>query len=117
MAGQVIIQGQLTGVPQGYTNIGPYIVSPSTSNNYSQTEITFASGPNTIAVPSWASGVIIRPDPTNTVAYFLKGASGDTGVGLGLIQPSLINFSGTPPANIVIAAVFIFTTVTTFIFF
>lgn len=117
MAGQVIIQGQITGVPQGYFNVGPYIISPSSTNNYAQSEVTLASGANTITVPSWCSFVIIRPDPTNTVALFLKGVSGDTGVPLGLIQPTLINFPGSPPASIVVAAAFVFTTTTTFMFF
>lgn len=116
MAGSVIIQGQLTGIPPGNLFIGPYTIVPNGSNNYTERADTLASGPNTIPVPSWASAMIILPSTSNTVELTLKGAAGDTGIPLGLIQPTLINFD-VAPANIIITAASLFTTLTSFIFF
>lgn len=117
MAGSVIIQGQLTGIPPGYINVGPFTIAPNTSNNYTERADTLASGNNTIPVPSWASGVIISPNGANTTALTLKGANADTGIPLGEVQPTLINFPGTPPANLILDAASTFSTLTSFIFF
>lgn len=117
MAGSVIISGQLTGVPSGTLNVGPFTVQANTSDLYTEFTYLFVSGPNTVSVPDWSSGVIIVPSTVNTVALYLKGATGDTGIPLGLVQPSLINFPSSPPTDIYISAAFNMTTQTTFMYF
>jgi hypothetical protein len=103
MAGIVSIAVQLSGVPEGTINNSSSIAGNS-SNEHTTTSLELASGANTITVPSWAQGAIIRPDPTNAVAMTLKGVSGDTGIALDLTGPSLINFAASPPANFVLTS-------------
>ena len=61
-------------------------------------------------------GVVIAPATSNTVGLTLKGASGDTGIPLGLVQPSLINFPASPPTTLIIVAASSPVALTEFIF-
>lgn len=66
-----------------------------------------ALGPNTITVPL-ATGVTVKgatiiPPAGNTQALILKGIAGDTGVSIGLTDPTSISF-GTAPVNFVLNA-------------
>jgi len=116
MAGIVSIQEQLTQLASGEVNNVTSIQANAT-NNYEAITITLANGANTIAVPTWAVGCIIRPNPLNAVAMTLKGVTGDTGIPLDLTGPSLINFPATPPATFVLTSTGAGATVTTIEFF
>jgi hypothetical protein len=66
-----------------------------------------ASGANTITVPLatgvTVKGATIKPPSGNTQAITLKGVAGDTGISLGLTDPTSIAF-GTAPVSFVLAA-------------
>ena len=111
MAGSVTIQGNLTGLPLGQLNIGPFTLSGNSGNNLQSSATTFAS------VPTWAAGVIIIPNPSNAVGLTLKGVTGDTGIALSLTSPSLLEFPATPPASFGITAASNFTTITEIVFY
>jgi hypothetical protein len=116
MAGSVTLQGLLTGTTAGTQYIGPYTLTPNAAGNFAVTELTLASGANTIAVPTWAEFCVIVPPPTNAVALTLKGVTGDTGIPLSLTVPSELAFPATPPASFVVTAASLTTAPTTFIF-
>lgn len=116
MSGTVSIAGTLQSVPPGSTTIAA-AVTASASNLVQVTNTVLANGANTIAVPTWAVGVLIEPAANNTIALTLKGVTGDTGTPLSPTAPTLISFPSTPPANIVITAASVTTTETTVTFF
>lgn len=117
MSGQLSIQGQLTGLPTGSKTIGPLTIPPNGSNDYEETALTLGNGFNAITVPTWAGGVLIVPNPTNTVPMTLKGASADTGIPLSLSAPTELAFPATPPTFLGILSGGAGTTITTFVFF
>ena len=57
----------------------------------SRTLQTLASGANTIAVPTGATICIITPPTTNTNTLTLKGVTGDTGVLISKVTPTVIS--------------------------
>lgn len=104
-SGVITVSGSVTSLPQGAWTVGPFTLTPNASGNYVQTEITLASGANTITVPSWAAMVIIVPPSNNTQTLTLKGVTGDTGVPISETAPTLLSFTAaTIPANFVITA-------------
>ena len=117
MAGTVTIGGFLSGLPFGQINLGPISLAANAGNNLAVTDITLASGANTIAVPSFAVGMVILPNVGNAIAMTLKGITGDTGTPLAPALPSLISFPASPPANIVLTAASLFGTITSIVFF
>lgn len=70
------------------------------------TQVTLASGFNSITVPATATvGVVIVPATGSSVTKTLKGVTGDTGVLLGTTTPTVLSFaSGAAPATIGITA-------------
>ncbi len=116
MGGQLTLSGNLTGVPLGNINVGPFSIVANGSNNLEALLQILASGANTITVPSWAVGCLIIPNSGNATALTLKGVTGDTGVPLSETTPTLLNFT-TPPASFVLTAGALFTTETQIVFF
>lgn len=57
-----------------------------------------------VTVPTGSSGVTIIPPTTNTTAMTIKGVTGDTGIGLGLVSPSSLALSTTSTTFILAAA-------------
>jgi hypothetical protein len=116
MGGRVTINATLSGLPQGTITLGPLTISPTTDNLVSSVVIELVDGVNTIAVPSWAVGMILQPDPTNTVQYSLCGNVSDTGTILAAATPGVLCF-GTNPGQIILVAESNFTTEMTVTFF
>jgi hypothetical protein len=117
MAGRVTIQASLNELPQGSVTIAPLTISPTVDNLYEALVVDLASGANTITVPTWATGVLIIPTSTNTVALTLKGVTGDAGIEIGPASPTLLTFASTPPASFVITAASAVSTPTSISFF
>ena len=119
MAGQLTVAGVLTGTPEGTVYIGPVTITPNALNKYAATSLEPASGSNTVAVPAWAVGCRIIPDPTNAVAFKVKTVGGDTGTNLNQTTPSgpILFDAVNMPANLYIVAASNFTTYLTVEFF
>lgn len=118
MAGTVTVGGFLNGLPIGQLNVGPFSLTANNGNNLQATSVTLASGANTITVPSWAVGMLIIPNTNNTTGLTLKGVTGDTGIALSPANPTgPVMFSASPPANFVLTAAALFTTITQVVFF
>lgn len=62
--------------------------------------VALSSGFNTLTRPDGADGAVIFPDPSNAATLTLKGVTGDTGLALNTLEPSVI----TCAANIGITA-------------
>jgi len=91
-AANVTISGQVTGLPTGSKQLGPFLLT-NLSSGGAVTELTSLNGANTITVPGTAYiGCIIEPPAGNTGAITLKGVAGDTGFPLHLTQPSVLTF-------------------------
>lgn len=103
MAGTLTISGSQTldpSAPSG-RQLGPYTITLSATDQTS--DVTLASGANTIPVPSTAVGVIIIPPAAGAEVLTLKGVTGDTGLVISSTAPTLLSFtSGSAPANIVV---------------
>lgn len=101
----ISISGSIDDLPSGSQTIGPLTIA-STAANGSVTNVTLASGDNTIAVPASpaCTGCLIVFDPTSTVVKKLKGAGADTGITLAKASVNLLTFDSPAPANIVINA-------------
>lgn len=97
----VQLRGFFSGLGIGSRSISPTDLTDTTSPAQ-VTQITLASGDNTIAVPSTADGCIIIFDSSSTTVKTLKGAAGDTGIVLSKTKWNVITFDTTPPANIII---------------
>jgi hypothetical protein len=69
--------------------------------------VNLISGNNTITVPTGGSsvlaGVVIVPPAGNAVVLTLKGVNGDTGITLGLTNPSVVSL-GIAVASFVVNA-------------
>src|SRR6266446_2178447 len=65
--------------------------------------VDLANGFNAITVPVstglTVKGVILQPPPTNAIALTLKGVTGDTGIALSKLNPTVLAFE-TAPATI-----------------
>jgi hypothetical protein len=118
MAGNVTVSGFLSGVPFGQVNVGPFSLAMNAGNNLQMTNITLASGANTITVPTWAVGMLIIPTVTNVTGLTLKGVTGDTGIPLSPSNPTgPITFTAGAFATFVLTAASLFTTNTQIVFF
>jgi hypothetical protein len=117
MSGQLSISGLLTGTKVGTVPIGPYTISPDPTNHYEAFTITLANGNNTIAIPTWAEGFIIVPDPANVIVMTYKGGTSDLGTQLALNSPTLINLTPNTVASFVLTSSGAGATVTTIQFF
>lgn len=116
MAGSVTISGTISTVPPGSAEIDATL-TPTPSNLIEILNLVLASGANTIAVPTWATSVLIEPSSANVEGLTLKGVTGDTGIAISPTQPTLLSFPVTTPANIVLTAAGLFITQTTITFF
>lgn len=98
---QIDLRGLFESLPSGSRSIAPTSLVNSDAP-YGVTQITLASGDNTITIPTKATGCIIAFDPTSTTVKTLKGVGGDTGVVLAKAKWNVITFDSTPPANFII---------------
>jgi hypothetical protein len=114
MAGTLTIGGTQTGAPEGNRTISTTLTMGVCGV---MTEVTLASGANTITVPTNAAGCVIIPPSGNTQTLTLKGVTGDTGIALSKTNPFMLAFDSTPPASFVITAGALTTGITAIIFF
>ena len=63
-----------------------------TNADYDHSQLTLASGDNTIAIPTTAQGFLFIPPTTNSTAIILKGNGGDTGKTLSKTEPLYLSF-------------------------
>lgn len=82
------IGGSVTGLPTGAKTFSGTISSAAAVGQ--TTEVTLASGDNTITVPTGATAALIQPPSANAVALKLKGAAGDTGIAIHKTMPSIL---------------------------
>ena len=78
------------------TEVLNYILENANSPLYVQT-LALATGWNAIVPPSKAGGVVIWPQPEATAAATLKGVTGDTGIALAVLAPTMLSFGDSPP--------------------
>jgi hypothetical protein len=111
MAGQLVLNGQQTGVGSGSPWIGPFTLT--LSNVEVRTIQLVSVGNQQIFIPSPSPNfVILIPPATLAVTVTLKGASGDVGIPIfsaTQLQPFILpvsiasafflNFSGTQAAT------------------
>lgn len=53
-----------------------------------------------VAIPTKAGGVIIQPPAGNTATLTIKGITGDTGIAINKLAPTMLVFDTTPPATL-----------------
>ena len=90
----------------GSKAVGPVFLTSPTANGQTQW-IVLQNGANTITVPASPapSGCIIKLPATNTAVTTLKGASGDTGIAIGKITTTVLNWDSTaPPTEFVLSS-------------
>lgn len=118
MAGRITINGSLNELPQGTLSIGPLTLSPNTDNLAYEISILLGSGTTNVAVPVWAVGVIIIPNPSNAESLSISTSEEEGGaVGLSPTAPSLISFPASPPTAIAVTTGGALDTYTIFTFF
>lgn len=117
MSGYVAISGKLTGEPVGSINVGPFSIAPNGDDLLYIATFEFVMGNTTVTIPNYSAGMIIVPDPTNTIYLTLKGVNADTGFGISHNTPSLISFPTSLPGSVVIDAAADTSTQTTIMFF
>jgi hypothetical protein len=116
MAGSVTIQGLLTGTTSGTQYVGPFTLASNAAGNYAVTEVTLASGANTITVPSWAEFAVINLPSTNAVVITLKGVTGDTGIVIDPNGVTLLDLNAGSVASFVLTAASATSSPTTVVF-
>lgn len=112
-AGNVIIQGNVSGGPDGGRTFGPAAITTNAAVS-AITTVSMAVGANTVTVPTGATAVIIwppnavaaggvTPNPAFGGTLTLKGVTGDTGVPLSIKWPAVLGWD-TAPANFVVTS-------------
>lgn len=110
-AGNLTIQGTVSGGPDGGRTFGPASIVAGAAVASVQT-YSLAIGANTITVPSGCTCVVIwppnataaggvTPNPPYGGTLTLKGVSGDTGVAISNRWPTVLSWD-TAPASFVI---------------
>lgn len=100
--GTVSISGSVTGLSTGSKTIGPLTITSSAAVGQ-QTDVTLASGDNTITVPSTSTAAIIVFDATSTTTKKIKGAGGDTGITVTKTGKFVLHFdTAAVPASFII---------------
>ena len=93
-AATITITASITGLPTGTKTVSiPVVISAPID---ASTVVNLASGATTITPPVGARGVIVIPPAANAVALTLKGVTGDTGVPLDLLNPTLVSLPASP---------------------
>ena len=98
----ITISGSVTSLPSGTKTLTGTITSAAAVGEV--TDVTLASGDNTIDVPTGATAVLITPPSGNAVALKLKGNSGDTGILIHKTFPTVLALDATQTTFIVNAA-------------
>ena len=107
-AGNLTIQANVTGGPDGARTFGPLTVTTNAAVTQTTT-LTLTIGANTVTIPTGTSVVVLLPPNSTaygTTATFggvltLKGVSGDTGSSMSIKNPTVLSYD-TAPASIVI---------------
>lgn len=100
-ASEISLRGTISALPEGSRSIAPSNLNNSNAP-IQVTQITLASGDNTITVPASAVGAVIIFDILSTTVKKLKGAAGDTGVVLSKNKWSVLSFDSAPLADFII---------------
>lgn len=66
-----------------------------TSADYDHSQLTLASGNNTIAIASGGLAILFIPPTANTQTIILKGNTGDTGIPLSKTEPSYVSLDAS----------------------
>lgn len=103
MAGSFTISSSSFAIQSGAKTIGPITVTGSAQLGEVH-DFTPASGANTVTVPTTATAIIIVPATTNTATLTIKGVTGDTGVAISKVNPTILSFDTSPPASFVLTA-------------
>src|ERR1700752_2894513 len=88
----------------GTKRINPDIAG--SSSIFTITTVVLASGANTITLPTPTTsvqGVIITPNDSS-VTVTLKGISGDTGIAISNVLPTIIAFGSPQPTDITLTS-------------
>lgn len=104
---KINITGAIISASTGTKNIGPIELTSASANPQVQ-RIELQAGANTITVPTTpgTSGCIIVLPSTNTSVTTLKGVGGDTGIAIGKVTTTVLNWDSTaPPASFVLSSV------------
>lgn len=103
MAGSFQITSTAFAIQSGTKQIGPLTIT-GTATLGEVHDFTPATGANTVTVPTTATAVIIVPATSNTATLTIKGVTGDTGVAISKVNPTVLSFDATPPASFVLTA-------------
>ena len=105
MAGTVNIEGTLSGLTIGTVQINVASIIPNSANDYQQLATFIHSGNNTVAIPTWAVGMIFIPPSTNASTLAFQVTAGDVdNFPISPSGPFLFSFPATPPASFAILA-------------
>lgn len=97
--GTSVLQLALGGAFETSAQMLTMIAENSNSPLYVQ-ELTMASGENTIAVPSKASGFLLVPDGLNTRSVEVRASTGVAGFTLAPLGVMMVTFPSSPPSNV-----------------
>lgn len=96
--------------------VGPVTITGTINPQISQ--VTLASGFNSVTVPAGAVGVMITPPSNNAFTLTMKGIIGDTGIKISMTTTSVFIFDSVNlPATIGITASGLTTSATQIMFF
>lgn len=111
-AGNVTLNGNVTGGSDGARSFGPFTITTNAAVASVQT-VSLAAAANTITLPTGCTAVVLlppnapSPGGTGSAAFSgtltLKGVTGDTGVAISNKWPTLLGFD-TPPGTIVVTS-------------
>jgi len=88
----VSITGSVAGGPSGTKTLATIVTSNPTSTD-AVSVTSFSTGFTSVTIPTNAIGVVIVPPAGNAQTLTLKGITGDTGITIHPVNPTLVNFA------------------------
>lgn len=104
--GVVSITGSVTGLPTGSKTLGPLTIQSSTANGSTIEVALTVSTAVTVTIPTVGgncTAVVFCPASSNTNSLTLKGVTGDTGIAISKVNPTVIPLDTSPAASFVVA--------------
>ncbi len=96
MSGSLTVNGTQTGAPSSPSGraLGSFNIPMGVCDETA--DVFLASGANTVTVPAASVGAVLVPPAAGVETLILKGVTGDTGVPISAVNPTVLTWDAAP---------------------